>query len=154
LGNWSSMNYEKNYETQEISKCLKGLFNLYEETLHRQPELKGLEHYLTLLLKDETTIEDIRNEMLESQEHFENIFLDKDNISKPLLKEFTRIISNMYKEILNRKPDKRGLNHYSIILASGNMTEEEIRDEFLTSSERLALEKTLSQKRLAFNLKN
>lgn len=148
------MNYEKNYETQEISKCLKRLFNLYEETLHRQPELKGLEHYLTLLLKDETTIENIRDEMIESQEYFEQIFLDKDNIQKPLLKESTRIISNMYKEILNRKPDTRGLNHYSIILASGNMTEQEIRDKFLTSSERLALEHALHQKRLSFYMKN
>ena len=35
---------------------------------------------------------------------------------------------------LHRKPDKRGLNRYALLLASGNMTEKEIRDEMLTSS--------------------
>ena len=99
--------HEEKIKVEKRRKYSKELSNLYQETLHRKIDKKGLKYFLSLLMDDEITIDAIRDEMMNSQEYFEKIVLDKDNIPKPLLRESKKIISNMYKETLNRKPDRR-----------------------------------------------
>ena len=125
----------KRVDNKKRKKFSTELNDLYKDLLLRKPDRRGLEHFLSLLTKDEITLDEIRDEMMDSQEYFEKIVLDKDNIPKQLLQESKKIITNLYKEIVHRKPDRRGLEQYTLLLASGNMTEKEIRDEMENSDE-------------------
>ena len=125
---------EKNKIKDEYSTKISDLF---KELLQREPDEKGKNHYLSLLMKNETTIEGIRNEIINGQEYFDRIITNVESIPKQKIQESEKIISDLFKELLQREPDKVGLKKYSVSLASEKMTEEEIRNEMRGSEEYL-----------------
>ena len=113
----------------------KELLNLFEEMLLREIDNKGMKRYISLLMRNEITIEGIRKEIIKSQEYFDRIETDVKNIPKLLIQSCQERVSNLFIEILHREPDKKGLRRYTMSLASNRMTEEEIKDEMVHSEE-------------------
>jgi len=113
----------------------KELLNLFEEMLLRKIDNKGMKQYIALLMKNEITIEEIRKEIIKSQEYFDRIETDVKNIPKLLMQLSEERVSNLFIEILHREADKNGLRRYTLSLASDRMTEEEIKDEMVHSEE-------------------
>ena len=113
----------------------KALTDLFEELLLRKIDNKGMNQYTSLLIKNEISMEEIRKEIINSQEYFDRIETDMQNIPKEKLQEAKECVSNLFMEILQREADEKGLKRYSISLASEKMTEEEIKDEMMSSEE-------------------
>ena len=113
----------------------KALTDLFEELLLRKIDNKGMKQYIALLMKNEITIEEIRKEIIKSQEYFDRIETDVKNIPKLLMQLSEERVSNLFIEILQREADKNGLRRYTLSLASDRMTEEEIKDEMVHSEE-------------------
>ena len=113
----------------------KELRDLFEELLLRKIDDKGMNQYISLLMKNEITIEKIKDEVMNSQEYFERIETNMKNIPKEKLQESKEYVSNLFMEILQREADEQGLKRYSISLASKKMTKEEIKDELMSSEE-------------------
>jgi len=113
----------------------KALTDLFEELLLRKIDNKGMNQYTSLLIKNEISMEEIRKEIINSQEYFDRIETDMQNIPKEKLQEAKERVSNLFMEILQREADEKGLKRYSISLASEKMTEEEIKDEMMSSEE-------------------
>ena len=51
----------------------KALTDLFEELLLRKIDNNGMKRYMSLLMKNEITIEKVRNEIINSQEYFDRI---------------------------------------------------------------------------------
>jgi hypothetical protein len=113
----------------------KELSSLFEEMLLRKIDNKGMKQYISLLIKNEITIEEVRKEIINSQEYFDRIETHMENIPKEKLQESKLRVSNLFIETLHREADKQGLRRYSLSLASGGMTEKEIKDEMMNSEE-------------------
>ena len=113
----------------------KELTDLFQELLLRKIDNKGMNRYMSLLIKNEINIECIRKEIISSQEYFDRIETHTENIPKEKLQEAKERVSNLFMEILQREADEKGLKRYSISLASEKMTEEEIKDEMMSSEE-------------------
>ena len=129
---------KKKYELEkkEIEdKLSKELSNLFRELLLREIDKKGMKRYTALLNKNEISIEEIRKEIINSQEYFDRIETGVENIPEQKIQESKERVSNLFIEILHREADKEGLRTYALSLASGKMTEEEIRDEMMKSEE-------------------
>lgn len=58
---------------------------------------------------------------------------------------FDETVHSLYREILNRPADKEGLLHYSTLLRSNQITEQELRNILLNSEERLSNNKSLDE---------
>ena len=113
----------------------KALTDLFEELLLRKIDNNGMKRYMSLLVKNEITIEKVRNEIINSQEYFDRIETDMQNIPKEKLQKAKEQVANLFMETLYREADEQGLRRYSISLASEKMTEKEIEDEMISSEE-------------------
>ena len=135
--------YEDNLKKDEYRSHKKKIQNeyaeqvtkLFEELLLRKIDDKGKKRYTGLLMKNETSIEKIRNDIMKSQEYFDRIETDVKNIPKQKIKKAENDVSKLFVKILHREADKDGLKRYSVALASGKITEEEIKDEMNNSEE-------------------
>ena len=126
------------YESQKKlikNQFSKELSNLFEELLLREIDNKGMKQYIALLMRNEISIEEIRKDIIKSREYFDRIETGVENIPKQKIQESKERVSNLFIEILHREADKEGLRRYSLSLASGGITEEEIRDEMMKSEE-------------------
>ena len=93
----------------------------YKEQLERDPDAKGLEHYLQQH-REGKSLEEIMKEISESPEAKERGVGAYDPIAK------------LYRETLGREPDPKGLAHYRKQVEGGRSLDE-IRDEMFKSPE-------------------
>ena len=129
---------KKKYELEKKvieDKLSAELSNLFRELLLREIDKKGKSRYLKLLIKNEISIEGIRNDIINSREYFDRIETNVQSIPKEKILEAEERVSKLFIEILNRKADKEVLRRYSLLLASGGITEKEIKDEMMNSEE-------------------
>ena len=113
----------------------KALTDLFEELLLRKIDNNGMKRYMSVLMKNEITIEKVRNEIINSQEYFDRIETDMKNIPKEKLQKAKEQVANLFMETLHREADEQGLRRYSISLASEKMTEKEIEDEMMSTDD-------------------
>jgi hypothetical protein len=113
----------------------KALTDLFEELLLRKIDNNGMKRYMSLLVKNEISIEGIRNDIINSREYFDRIETKIESIPKEKILEAEERVSKLFIEILNRKADREGLRRYTNSLASGGITEKEIKDEMMNSEE-------------------
>ncbi|MDH3327840.1 MAG: DUF4214 domain-containing protein [Desulfobulbaceae bacterium] len=95
----------------------------YEDILNRKPDAAGLEFYRNRLLNDNWTEQQLRNALRNSTE---NNQVQAD-----------QIVSRSYEDILNRKPDKAGLEFYRNHIINDTWTEKQVRDSLRQSQEYL-----------------
>ena len=113
----------------------KELSNLFEELLSRKIDKKGMKRFISLLMKNETTLNEIKNEIINSKEYSIKQEIDAENAVKHMMQESEKIVSDIFIEIMKRKADKPGLKKYTILLATGKMTQEEIKNEMMNAEE-------------------
>jgi len=127
--------YAKGHDTWEKTT----IDNLFREILLRPSDKQGLEYFSGLLESNQITIDDIRFELLNSEEA-------KDIIKPRELKQINELreqtimnIDNIYREILQRPPDKQGMEHYGTLLELEKLSIEDIEKQLFNSEEALNL---------------
>lgn len=109
--------------------------DLYREILLRPADSLGLIHFSDLLDTKQITIEEISNNLLNSEE-YQSKFLFSDLIKISDLKEETKnSIDELYNVLLRRNADDVGLEFFGSALENNKMTLSEIIIELLISDE-------------------
>jgi hypothetical protein len=85
------------------------------------------------------TKEDVRNALLNSAE-YKSLLLPKEVKSLSEINNQTKkTVDDLYREILYRPADPQGLQYYALLLDSGKMTKEDVRNALLNSTERKSM---------------
>ena len=123
------------YSTRSYTLNEKIVDDLYRETLLRPVDIHGLIKYSTLLEEEKITIEEIRNELLNSEEYQSNILhVDLKDISD-LSEDTKNSIDELYDIILRRNADTNALQVFGSALENGNMSLSDISKTLLMSDE-------------------
>ena len=104
--------------------------SLYREILNRPADIDGLLHFSSLLDSGKMSEDDIRTELLNSQERKSMNFKSIDELSD----QTKNTIDDLYEKILLRKADPEGMQYFGNLLENG-MSSDEIRNELLSSDE-------------------
>lgn len=127
--------YTKGFDTEE--KLI--VDNLYREILLRPADSEGLEYYSSKLESGKMTINEIRKELLNSDERKYLLLPSEMKTIDELNPETQSIIDNLYQEILLRLADPDGMKYYGSMLENGKMTVDDIREALMESEEKLNL---------------
>ena len=123
------------YSTRSYTLNEKIVDDLYREMLLRPVDIHGLEKYSTLLDEEKITIEEIRNELLNSEE-YQAIILRAGMKDVSDLSEDTKdSIDELYDIVLRRNADTYALQLFGSALENGNMSLSDISKILLTSDE-------------------
>ena len=123
------------YSTRSYTLNEKIVDDLYRETLLRPVDIHGLIKYSTLLEEEKITIEEIRNELLNSEEYQSNILhVDLKDISD-LSEDTKNSIDELYDIILRRNADTNALQVFGSALENGKMSLSDISKTLLVSDE-------------------
>jgi len=122
------------YSISFDNKYQKTIDDLYREILLRPADDEGLIYFSNLLESGQMTEDEIRNELLESEEK-KLLFLNERKPIDELTIDTVKTIDDLYYDILLRPVDNEGLIHFGNMLESGQMTEDEIRLSLLNSNE-------------------
>ena len=109
--------------------------DLYREILLRPSDPIGLQHYASLLENKEITIDQLRQELLDSEEYLGFFRHDEIKTLDELDPNIKKIVDDLYREILLRPADPIGLQHYSSLLENNDITIDQLRQELLDSEE-------------------
>jgi len=127
--------YSQGFETESQH----AVDQLYREILQRPADIEGLNHYSSLIDKNEISIDELKQILLQSDES-KKLLLHSEKKSLDELSETTIIIiDEIYLDILQRKADSLGLTHFGSLLESNKITTDEIRDSVYNSKEALTL---------------
>lgn len=99
--------------------------NLYSEILGRSPDEAGLNYWVARLVSGELVKQQVRESFEKSSEKY------RKTISET---EAKTVVTNIYRDELNRKPDTGGLNYWSNMYIKG-MSADRIRQAIRQSSE-------------------
>ena len=123
------------YSTRPYTLNEKIIDDLYREILLRPVDSQGLITYSTLLEEEKITIEEIRNELLNSEEYQLNIVKTNLKNISDLSEDTKNSIDEVYDIILRRNADVIGLQSFGSALENGDMSLSDIVKTLLTSDE-------------------
>ena len=123
------------YSTRSYTLNEKIVDDLYREMLLRPVDIHGLVTYSTLLDEEKITIEEIRNELLNSIEYQSNILLSDLKEISDLSEDTKNSIHELYDIILRRNADTNALQVFGSALENGNMSLSDISKTLLMSDE-------------------
>jgi len=123
------------YSTRSYNPNEKIIDDLYRETLLRPADSKGLIKYNALLDEEKITIEEIRNELLNSKEYQLKILLSDLKEISDLSEDTKNSIHELYDIILRRNADTNALQVFGSALESGDMSLSDISKTLLVSEE-------------------
>ena len=123
------------YSTRPYTLNEKIIDDLYREILLRPVDSQGLITYSTLLEEEKITIEEIRNELLNSEEYQINILKTNLKNISDLSEDTKNSIDEVYDIILRRNADVIGLQSFGSALENGDMSLSDIVKTLLTSDE-------------------
>jgi len=109
--------------------------DLYREILLRPADPIGLQHYSSLLENNDITIDQLRQELLDSEEYSGVVRYGEITPLDKLDPKIKQIVDDLYREILLRPADPIGLQHYSSLLENNDITIDQLRQELLDSEE-------------------
>lgn len=144
----SFYNYAKGHDSLEKNK----IDELYREILLRPADKEGLEHYAQLLENNQIEINEIRLELLNSEEG-KHIVKPTELKQIDELEEETKLqIDKLYREILQRPADKEGLESFGTLLELEKLSIEEIEEQIFNSQEALSIRISLPANKLIDDL--
>ena len=123
------------YSTRSYTLNEKIVDDLYREMLLRPVDIHGLVTYSTLLDEEKITIEEIRNELSNSEEYQSNILRANLKDISDLSEDTKNSIDELYDIILRRNADTNALQIFGSALENGNMSLSDISKVLLTSDE-------------------
>ena len=120
----------------ENGKIIDGL---YREILLRPADTEALEYWGSLLESETITVNEIRTEILNSDERKFLLALEEMKTVEELDGETKKIIDGLYREILLRPADTEALEYWGSLLESEVITKLELRKSILKSEEAISL---------------
>ena len=130
----SFIDYAKISENQ----TKKIIDDLYREILQRPADNEALEHWGSLLDSGTMTVNEVRDEILNSDERKSILLLQEMKTVEELDEETKKIIDDLYREILQRPADNEALEHWGSLLENKKITNKELRKIILKSEEAYA----------------
>jgi ribosome-associated toxin RatA of RatAB toxin-antitoxin module len=119
---------------------------LYREILLRPVDIDGLKFYVEMLEDEKMTIDDVRQSLIDSEEHQNLVILKEFDEIDSIKPETKKVINKIYLEILKRSADDGGMLYYSAMFESGKLSMEDIRSELLQSEERSQIDSSNENK--------
>ena len=113
--------------------------DLYREILLRPADTEALEYWGSMLKTGDMTIDEIRTEILNSDEKKSLLILQEMKTVDELSNKTKQTIDDLYREILVRSADTEALEYWGSMLESEIITEQELRKNILKSDEALSL---------------
>jgi len=109
---------------------------LYREILHRPVDVAGLTYYNEKLNNENYTLNDIKNELLNSEEKKKILEPYEWKIRNNLSSQTIESINQLYIEILNRPVDEQGLVYYGSLIDAGKLSINDLKEILMTSEEK------------------
>jgi hypothetical protein len=127
------------YSETNSNKYHKTIDDLYREVLYRSVDPEGLSHYSILLHENKITSDEIKQELLKSDEA--KISLNPTEIMnvEELRSVTVEIVNSLYEKILFRPVDPEGLQHFGSLLEAGKISENQL-EEILSNSDEKKLQ--------------
>ena len=123
------------------TKNEKIIDDLYREILQRPADIGAFEHWGSLLETGTMTVDEIRTEILNSEEKKYLLTSQEMKTVEELDDETKKIIDDLYREILQRPADIGAFEYWGSLLESEKITKLELRKSILKSEEALSLKK-------------
>jgi len=123
------------------TKNEKIIDDLYREILLRPADTGALEDWGSLLDTGIMTVDEIRTEILNSDEKKSVLTVQEMKTVEELDDETKKIIDDLYREILLRPADTEAFEYWGSLLESEKITKLELRKSILKSEEALSLKK-------------
>ena len=120
----------------QFSENEKIVDSLYREILLRPADLSGVNFYVQMLKEGTMTVDDIRELLMNSEEYMQLILLKDFTTIDDIKPETRKIINELYLEILERPADDRGLLYYSVMFESKKLSLDDIKNQLLKSEEK------------------
>jgi ribosome-associated toxin RatA of RatAB toxin-antitoxin module len=140
--------YAKGFENNEE----RLIDNMYREILLRPADSESLQYYAFQLKNGTMTEQEIRNELLNSEEN-QNIlhFSEKKSIDE-LKSDTTQIINDLYLQILNRPADIQGLEYYGNMIERNKISYTDLEDILINSDEAIMIYLSQNERKLIDDL--
>ena len=130
-----------NYIQLSKNETKKIIDDLYREILLRPADTEAFEHWGSLLDSGAMTVDEIRTEILNSDEKKSLLVLQEMKTVDELDDETKKIIDDLYREILLRPADTEGFEYWGSLLENENITKPELRKSILKSQEAIDLKR-------------
>jgi len=121
------------------TKSEKIIDDLYREILQRPADKEAFEYWGSLLKSESMTVDEIRTEILNSDERKFLLVFEEMKTVEELDDETKKIIDDLYREILQRPADKEAFEYWGSLLENEKITKLELRKNILKSPEALSL---------------
>jgi hypothetical protein len=121
------------------TKNEKIIDDLYREILLRPADTEAFEYWGSLLETGTMTVDEIRTEILNSDEKKSVLTVQEMKTVEELDDETKKIIDDLYREILLRPADTEAFEYWGSLLESEKITKLELRKSILKSEEALSL---------------
>ena len=116
--------------------------SLYREVLLRSLDKPAERYYVKLIEEEKITFDEIRNELLESDEYQRLLILKEYTSLDSISPETKEMINKLFQETLERDANESGLLYYSAMFETGKLTLDDIRNELLESDEKTHIDFT------------
>jgi hypothetical protein len=128
-----------NYMQLSKNETKKIIDDLYREILLRPADTESFEYWGPLLDNGSITVDEIRTEILNSDEKKSLLVSQEMKTVDELDDETKKIIDDLYREILLRPADTEAFEYWGSLLENGKITKLELRKSILKSEEAISL---------------
>ena len=128
-----------NYMQLSKNETKKIIDDLYREILLRPADTESFEYWEPLLDNGSITVDEIRTEILNSDEKKSLLVSQEMKTVDELDDETKKIIDDLYREILLRPADTGAFEYWGSLLENGKITKLELRKSILKSEEAISL---------------
>ena len=128
-----------NYMQLSKNETKKIIDDLYREILLRPADTESFEYWGPLLDNGSITVDEIRTEILNSDEKKSLLVSQEMKTVDELDDETKKIIDDLYREILLRPADTESFEYWGSLLENGKITKLELRKSILKSEEAISL---------------
>ncbi len=128
-----------NYMQLSKNETKKIIDDLYREILLRPADTESFEYWGPLLDNGSITVDEIRTEILNSDEKKSLLVSQEMKTVDELDDETKKIIDDLYREILLRPADTEAFEYWGSLLESEKITKLELRKSILKSEEGISL---------------
>ena len=130
-----------NYMQLSKNETKKIIDDLYREILLRPADTESFEYWGPLLDNGSITVDEIRTEILNSDEKKSLLVSQEMKTVDELDDETKKIIDDLYREILLSPADTEAFEYWGSLLESGKITKLELRKSILKSEEAISLKR-------------
>jgi len=119
----------------------KTVDEIYRTTLYRAADPAALSYYVPLLRENKITVDEIIQEILESDEYARTLKPSEFKSIEELSSNSFDTVNSLYQKVLFRQADGKGLQHFGSLMDAGKLSADGLEEILLNSKERKSYEK-------------